>query len=277
MRRRQTAKRQVVLPALYRSVLRLTRRRGSHTLGRWNARWFSQGQHIRLPTGCDFFVPPDPHFFGYITGHEPHVTRVIAGLVEPGDTCIDVGANIGYFSLMMAGKCGPTGRVVAYEPERANFGMLRINAELAHRQGLRVDAVEAAVSDRSGVVEVLKGPESTYHQVRAAEPGAAGPDVVRSVSLAGELVDRKIDGPIKLLKIDVEGHEPAVLTGCLDCLRQGRVHTAIIEINAGEHARQVADILSRTTATAQCWLDGTWQATPVAEVPHRTDILVRFA
>jgi hypothetical protein len=51
----------------------------------------------------------------------------------------------------------------------------------------------------------------------------------------------------------------------------------VIEVNAGEHAGEVADILGRAGARSRCWIDGAWRPMPVADVPHRTDILARFA
>ena len=80
------------------------------TLSHLNARLFPRGHLIRLDTGCDMFIPPDPHFFGYVVGHEAHITRLIEEVVGEGDTCVDVGANIGYFSLMMAARCGRSAR-----------------------------------------------------------------------------------------------------------------------------------------------------------------------
>src|SRR4051794_14125556 len=74
---RPTAPRQAVMPALYRSAMRMTRRHGMGKLSRINRRLFPHGQIIQLATGADFFVPPDPHFFGYIVEHERHITRLI--------------------------------------------------------------------------------------------------------------------------------------------------------------------------------------------------------
>ena len=143
--------RPVWLQAFYRQTMWITNRRGMRTLSRWNARIFPRGHLIQLDTGCDMFVPPDPHFFGYVVGHEGHITRVIEEFVSEGDTCVDVGANIGYFSVMMAARCGPTGTVFAYEPEPANLRALADNVAIAQRHGLQIIATAAAVSDRAGV------------------------------------------------------------------------------------------------------------------------------
>ena len=270
------AKRQTVLPALYRSALRLTRKHGMNTLSRLNHRMFPAGQVIRLETGADFFVPPDPHFFGYMVEHERHIARLAADLVEEGDFCVDVGANIGYFSTMMAAKCGKTGRVIAYEPEAANFAMLAQNAEVSAAQGFHIAAVHAAVSDQAGRLALVRGEQSTLHQVAPAAAETPEADVVDCVHLADDLQSRGLDAPIKLLKIDVEGHEAAVLRGCDRLFRQGRVHAAVIEVTPGEPAREIAAILREYAADVTCYLDGAWRRVAVADLPHRTDILIKF-
>lgn len=276
MTKRPEAPRQTLLPALYRSALRISRRHGMGTLSRINHRIFPEGQVIRLETGADFFVPPDPHFFGYIVEHERHITRLIAEMVEDGDTCLDVGANIGYFTATMAARCGRSGRVIAYEPEAANFAMLATNAAIAEAQGFCVQAVRAAVSDRAGKLALVRGEESTLHQVAAAGAETQPEDIVPCVNMAEDLRDRSIDEPIKLLKIDVEGHEAAVLEGCAELFDQSRVRAAVVEVTAGPPARGIAAILARFKAEVSCWLDDAWRPAPVGDLPHRTDILIRF-
>src|SRR5688572_19137771 len=100
------------LIGLYRALLGLTRRRGLFTLAKINARMFPSGQCVRLPTGARLFVPPDPHFFGFLLGtHERHVTDILVASIKPGDICIDVGANIGYFTAIMAQLARNSGTV----------------------------------------------------------------------------------------------------------------------------------------------------------------------
>jgi FkbM family methyltransferase len=277
----QDPARPTLLTALYRRTMRVTKRRGMRTLSRWNARLFPCGQIIALDTGCEMFIPPDPHFFGYVVGHESHITRLIEEIVVEGDTCVDVGANIGYFSLMMAARCGRTGRVLSYEPEPANFRVLSENVELARRQGLNVSATEAAVAQHGGVVELVRGEESTLHQVRAPEgqgPASSSP-LIRCVNLADDLAGKGVSGPIKLVKIDVEGFEVPVLKGVAALLQSGAVRAAVVEVTAGEQAREVESIfgdLHPQPRSVECWLEGSWKPLRVSQIPHRTDILVKF-
>jgi hypothetical protein len=105
---------------------------------------------------------------------------------------------------------------------------------------------------------------------------AAAVEVVPSVRLDDDLRERGAIGPIKLLKLDVEGHEAAVLRGSVELLASGRVHAVVLEVTPGETAATIDEVLRRLDATVESWLDGRWQPCPVAEIPYRTDILVRF-
>src|SRR5256885_3164883 len=52
--------------------------------------------------------------------HEPHVTRVMLPLLRPGTVIVDIGANIGYYTLLAASRIGSTGKVIAFEPSLEN-------------------------------------------------------------------------------------------------------------------------------------------------------------
>lgn len=268
---------QVVLPSLYRSAMRITRKHGMRTLSRINHQAFPAGQVIRLTPGADFFVPPDPHFFGYIVEHEQHVADLIDDLVEEGDTCVDVGANIGYFTARMAARAGASGLVLAFEPEPGNFALLSRNVQLAQARGYRVVARQVAISERPGELELVRGEESTLHQVRELDGTAS--DVLERVPcapLGAELAAAGAGGLVKLLKIDVEGHETAVLRGCLDDLKRGTVAALVIEVTDGEPAAEVADLLRGVASSTACWLEGAWRERPIETIPYRTDVLVKF-
>ena len=61
---------------------------------------------------------------------EPNIAAVFPALLRPGDTCVDVGANIGYYSLLAAQIAGPSGRVYAVEQEPNTYGILHSNIQL---------------------------------------------------------------------------------------------------------------------------------------------------
>ncbi len=269
---------QRLLPTVYRSALRITRMRGALTLGRLNARAFPQGQHFRLPTGGTFFLPPDPHFFGYLLGHERHIAQLISELVRTGDTCFDVGANIGYFTCQLADLCGAHGMVAGYEPDDANYRWLEKNVALAREAGGNVQTVQAAVSDRNGRRKVVQGAQSTLHTTVEAE--GSDPEGIDAVSIDAEIARLSITGPVRLVKVDVEGHEPGVLRGMAGGVKSGQIRHAIIEVSPGSHADEVNAILrdwGQSVVSLRVWQNGRWAPLRSIEIEARSDALIDFA
>jgi FkbM family methyltransferase len=134
--------------------------------------------------------------------------------VKPGDTVIDVGANLGTHTVFFARRAGPDGSVFAFEPQRIVFQTLCAN--LALNGLLNVHAFQAAVSRQPGTVVV---PRVAYAQAGnygglslvgggAAGSGAADGERVPALTLDGLAIER-----CRLLKIDVEGMEIDVLEG----------------------------------------------------------------
>jgi FkbM family methyltransferase len=80
--------------------------------------------------------------------YEGRCTKFVASQVRPGMTAFDVGANVGYYTLLMASRVGPTGRVLAFEPDPANIAALK--KHLVLNEINNVEIIEAAVSDQTG-------------------------------------------------------------------------------------------------------------------------------
>jgi FkbM family methyltransferase len=126
-------------------------------------------------------------------------------LVPAGATVIDVGANIGFFTVRFGRWVGTGGRVIAIEPELRNFHSLRRRVE---RSGLSevVQCVHAAAADRPGELRLAITPDhpADHHLAAAGVP-------VRAVTLDELAADRP--APVALIKIDVQGAETLVLHG----------------------------------------------------------------
>jgi FkbM family methyltransferase len=137
----------------------------------------------------------------------------------PGDTVIDVGANIGTHTVFFASKVGPGGRVVAVEPQRIVFQTLCANVALNGHLG--VHARHAAAGARQGVLRVPPvsyAVAGNYGGVSLAGDQPSGGETVPVVTLdalVDQLADELADDAsrCKVLKIDVEGMELAVLDG----------------------------------------------------------------
>lgn len=154
--------------------------------------------------------------------HEPHVARALRTHLASGDVVLDVGANLGVFSLLAAACVGPTGRVIAVEPLAANRALL---ARSAQDNGFgQIQLIAAAASDASGTLELRTHP-STSNSARPAAAGArlraAGGSTVTVPALA---LDEVLAGlaRLDLVKVDIVGMEPLALRGLERTLRRLR-------------------------------------------------------
>jgi FkbM family methyltransferase len=125
--------------------------------------------------------------------------------ISPGGVVYDLGANVGYYTLLSAVLAGPLGRVFAFEPLPRNLEFLRRHLSLNRIDNATV--IEAAVTDRGGTVHFEEDASTSKGRI-----GAQGTLEVRSVAL-DELVARERMPWPDLLKIDIEGGEFLALQG----------------------------------------------------------------
>jgi FkbM family methyltransferase len=197
---------------------------GSAEFARAYAARHGQGastQVVETVEGFRLHLDPLDHAIGYslsLSGsYEPEVTATVKALLRPGSTFVDVGANIGWYSLLAAGLVGPTGRVVAVEPNPANVALLEAGAK---DNGLtNITALTMAVADAPGVLaletdgsngRIIPVPGPPAQPVRASY-------VVAAQSLDSVLAQCQVSR-VHLVKLDVEGAEPLVLKGAQQVL-----------------------------------------------------------
>src|SRR5262249_57638786 len=82
----------------------------------------------------------------------PHVTRVIRALLQPGTVMVDIGANIGYYTLLAAARIGSTGKVIAFEPNVDNCTLL--HKSLQANDFANVVLYNVAVAEAEGAVSL---------------------------------------------------------------------------------------------------------------------------
>ena len=148
--------------------------------------------------------------------HEPNVTAVFERRLRPGMRVIDIGANIGWFTMLAASRVGPAGEVIAVEPDRDNAALLEASRRVNGFD--HVTLLPVAAGRVSGAVAIF----------RAYSNAATAPletiDPLHSELVPAIRLDDVIDaskGPIGLVKADVEGAEPIALAG-LEMLRRDR-------------------------------------------------------
>lgn len=139
--------------------------------------------------------------------------------LPPDGVFVDVGANVGIYTLVAATALGPAGRVVALEPNPPAFRRLRFNVE-ATRGGRqdwpRIDVVEVGISDREGNLALhldpsnLGGSSVAMHSPDIAARTTGGSTLIACRPLASVLRDLGIDR-VSAMKIDIEGAEDVAL------------------------------------------------------------------
>ncbi len=140
---------------------------------------------------------------------EPDVSCAIEAALSGGDVFVDVGANIGYDSLLAARKVGATGRVVAIEASARTLSMLEGNLALNGARNVR--AVRVAVADKPGKLELYEPDAGNIGRATVlASRGGERLETVDALPLAAILSPDEI-ARLRLIKMDIEGAEPAVL------------------------------------------------------------------
>ena len=137
----------------------------------------------------------------------PAEVRLLERLLKPGMAFVDVGANIGYFSLLAAKLVGPAGRVYAFEPDEENFSLLQQNIELNNLHN--IVAVKKGISDKIGQTILYRDLENPCRHSLAPKPNGETV-MIETTTLDNFFADL---GQIDFIKVDVEGAEPAVLQG----------------------------------------------------------------
>ncbi len=148
--------------------------------------------------------------------YEPFETELLLQHIDPGDVVLDLGANIGYYTLLFARRVGPTGKVFAFEPDPDNFALLRENVQ---RNGYQnVVLVQKAASDRADVAQLYRSADNQGDH-RLYDSGTPRSAVeVETIPLDKLFAD--YTGRIDLIKMDVQGAEAAALEGMAELLRR---------------------------------------------------------
>lgn len=159
------------------------------------------------------FIQRQLYYFG---AWEPHLTNWLSGQLGPGDVFVDVGANIGYFSLLASRLVGDDGHVVAVEASPALAERLREN--LVRNRAANVTLVNAVAAASRGTQVVYRGDDANVGQTTAVR--VAGFDEEARVAAAplSDLIDAALVPRVRVIKIDVQGFEADVVQGLVRLL-----------------------------------------------------------
>ena len=185
--------------------------------------------------------------------YEPELESALRDLVEPGMVAYDVGANIGYVTLLLARAVGERGRVFAFEALPDNVERLRANIGFNGMEA-RVTVVAGAVGSGSAPVRFLVH-ESGGMGKAEGSAGRAG-QYAASITVPGISLDEFVYGqgnlPPQIVKMDIEGGEVLALPGMRRLLAEARSRM-VMELHGPESARAAWEAL--TAAGYQiCWM-----------------------
>lgn len=182
---------------------------------------------------------------------EPAMCRTLERHLQPGSTFIDLGANEGYFSIIAGRICGPTGRVLAIEPQLRLLQVIEQNLNL---NGLtNVSILNRAIGNCECDSEIYLTPStltggSGFHNHSRYR---LRKQKVTVTTLAKVLEDQAIHH-VDLMKIDIEGHEFEALLGSPTVLESNRVKCIALELHdsilaaRGKNKQEIVDLLKQT-------------------------------
>ena len=180
--------------------------------------------------------------------YEEETRKVVMQTLKPGDVFFDLGANIGYFTVLAANQVGPTGRVIAFEPTPATRSYLDRNVQSNGVGG--IVAVEAfAISERRGTAYFEVGHESECNSIATDGRSAAETIEVKTIGI-DEYCEEKGLARVDMIKMDIEGQELKAIRSMLATNQRNPQLQIIFEYNAevvsrsGEGVAEFFDLLS---------------------------------
>jgi FkbM family methyltransferase len=146
--------------------------------------------------------------------YEQNVAKVFCSCLRPDSVVVDVGANIGYYSLLSAANIGDQGKVIAFEPDGDNCALLEMSVKRNSFKNVTIHC--AAVADRNGTAALVM--DDSNGRIELVSDFADAPQV-ELVTLDQALGN---ESRIDLIKLDVEGAEALALGGMKEILRRHR-------------------------------------------------------
>lgn len=206
---------------------------------RWTWRQRRILSHVR---GSDYMLVPDVNGFAMLVSsnqlgigpelaiyhvHEPITTKLIQGFVNEGDVVLDIGANIGYYSLLLSRLVGDDGLVIAVEPDPMNMDLLKLNLRI--NRIANVQTVHAAISDCEATALLFLSNRANWHSLKPTSHATGRTIEVRTTTI--DALVSKMAVHVALIRMDIEGHEWQALRGAAQTLQRYKPHL-VIEVHA---------------------------------------------
>lgn len=205
----------------------------------------------KLSWGIPFIVPSDDRTLAPLlitNGHfELPLTKFIMKHVNPGDVVFDIGANMGYFTVLLAQRVGETGKVIAYEANPEIFAFIRDNLAINYLVP-QCELINKAVFSTHGTLDlnVLEGfPGFSSAMNRPEMYIKLYPGALKTVTVEAEPIDVHAGKypKIRFIKMDIEGGEYDALMGMKSLLHSSEIDFLALEWNR-DMGRDKADALA---------------------------------
>ena len=197
-----------------------------------NKRYLKRNVH-GLPMSLDLLLPGVSRDLAISGTREEQLVYVLRNTVKKSDVVLDLGANIGYYALMMAHLVGDGGFVYAVEPAIENYELLQKNVALNNFQD-RVETFQLGISNKKGSEKLYLSEYSNMHSfisnVEFSRKQYINIDVVDLYSFLKDKPD------ISLIRMDVEGYEVEILEGLQPAIETGVFGGKIVfEVHMGRY------------------------------------------
>jgi len=159
--------------------------------------------------------------------YEPFETELIKKEIKKGDVVLDLGANIGYYTLIFAKIVGKNGKIFAFEPDQTNFSLLKKNVEINRYKNILL--IRKAVIDRMGTAKLYlsdynKGSHSIFNLESRKK-------FIQVETIRLDDYFKNYNGKIDFIKMDIEGAEGLAIIGMQELLKRNKNLKILTEFN----------------------------------------------
>lgn len=178
-----------------------------------------------------YFDPEDKFLLNTLVHYESSerfVTELIKKFLKRGMNGINIGANVGYYTLLMARQVGHEGRIFSFEPFLHTVKILRRTVE---ENGYKnIEIIQKAVSNKTGKEKILVTPSAMHNIITPLENPELHKIIIDTTTIDDFLNDKKLK--IDFIMMDAEGSEPRILEGMKNTIVDNPEMDIITEYNA---------------------------------------------